>query len=457
MAIVNKLTRRNFLKTTGLALGTAGLTKLPISTARAAAPSSELRVLQIGVGGIGNMDRKRIVKHAKAKIVGLCDVNAQNLAKVSAQFPDAFTTKDYRKAFADHADEFDAVNVCTPDHTHAAPMLLSLAHDKHCYGQKPLVQQLEELSMLEQAAAAKPHLATQTGNQRMNNEGRQLAVEILSKDMLGPAVAAYVWTGSSRGSDKPVDMPAAAPVPDWLDWDLWLGPAEMQDYHERIVPALWRSWWDFGSAGLGDWGVHLLDVVMYSYPELVSPVMVRTDTPRAADWYHTTSCKSRMTYEVSSKRFKSASFVIHYNDSGVAPDMQSIGVGLDKPYKHCTALVCEAGTLLLEAGGNLTIWKNGKEVPLSELGKLPKPEPTDHWHAWIDQALGVKDHGKVWTPFDVGVRITEASILPVKASRFPGKALEWDRKKLAFINHQEATDTVVRRNYRDGFAPLKVG
>ncbi|MEO0476943.1 MAG: hypothetical protein AAF085_13375, partial [Planctomycetota bacterium] len=107
--------------------------------------------------------------------------------------------------------------------------------------------------------------------------------------------------------------------------------------------------------------------------------------------------------------------------------------------------------------GKLTIWKNGKEVPLSELGDLSKPAPTDHWHAWIDQALGKKDHGKVWTPFDVGVRITEASILPVKASRFPGKELEWSRKKLTFTNHQEATDTVVRRKYRDGFAPPKIG
>jgi predicted dehydrogenase len=454
---MNQITRRDFLKSTGYALGVAGVAGLMPSHAYSASASNELRVLQIGVGGIGNFDRRRIAKHPRVKIVGLCDVHAENLKKVAGEFPDAFTTGDYRIAFADHADKFDAVNVCTPDHTHAAPILLSLAHDKHCYGQKPLVHQLEELNMLEQAAAAKPHLATQTGNQRMNSEGRQLAVEVLSKDMLGPAITAHVWTGSSRGKAEPITKPAPVPVPDWLDWDLWLGPAEKQAYHEKIVPSFWRSWWDFGSAGLGDWGVHLLDVVMYSYPELTSPVTVRTETPRAADWYHTTACKSVMGYEVDSKRFKSTSFDLHYNDSGANPDLRSIGIGLDEVYKHCTALVCENGTLLLEAGGKLTIWNNGKEVPLSELGDLPKPKPTDHWHAWVDQALGKKDHGKVWTPFDVGVRITEASILPVKASRFPGQELEWNREKLVFTNHQEATDTVVRRKYRDGFAPPKVG
>ncbi|MEO0475812.1 MAG: Gfo/Idh/MocA family oxidoreductase [Planctomycetota bacterium] len=276
---MHNFTRRDFLKTTGLAMGAAGVAGLTTGVSQAAAPSKELRVLQIGVGGIGNMDRRRIMNHPNARIAGLCDVNAENLKKVAGEIPDAFTTKDYRKAFADHADEFDAVNVCTPDHTHAAPMLMALAYDKHCYGQKPLVQQLEELSLLEQAAAAKPHLATQTGNQRMNNEGRQLAVEILSKDMLGPATAAYVWTGASRGSAKPYEKPSLEAVPDWLDWDLWLGPAPVQDYRKRIVPSLWRSWWEFGSAGLGDWGVHLIDVVMYSYPELTSPVTVRTETP----------------------------------------------------------------------------------------------------------------------------------------------------------------------------------
>ena len=451
------LSRREMMKTTGAAIAAAGLgAQFGVSRTHAAEPLKELRILQVGVHGIANMDRNNILKHPKAKIVGLCDVNATNLDRMAKQLPDAFTVKDYRRAFADHADEFDAVNVCTPDHSHAMPILLSLKHDKHCYAQKPLVQQLEELVMLDEAQKAKPHLATQTGNQRMNSEGRRLAVEILKNNRLGQAVEVYAWTGTQRGSAKPIDKFAEIPVPDDLDWDLWQGPCEPKPLHNKCVPNLWRAWWDYGTGGLGDWGVHLLDIVMYSYPELVSPYSVVTHTPRAADWYHTTLCQATMCYQVDSDRFLFDRFPVHYNDSGMTPNLHAIGIPKDSLKANMTAVVCTEGTLLLTAGGDLTIYRKGKEVDLSEFSDVALPAPSNHWHAWIDQAMGVKDHGKVYTPFDVGVRITEAAILPGKASRFPSQELLWDRKNLVFTNHQEATDTVVRRKYRDGFAPPKV-
>ena len=188
---MHDLNRRDFVKTTAALLGAAAIPTLP-SIATAANPTAGkdvLRVLQVGVGGIGGMDRNAINRHPKAKIVGLCDVDQNPLDKVGKQFPDAFTETDYRKVFADRLDEFDAVNVCTPDHSHIAPMLLALANDKHCYGQKPLVQQLDEIVMLEKAVAAKPHLATNTGNQRMQNKNRRIAVDILGRGLLGKAIA----------------------------------------------------------------------------------------------------------------------------------------------------------------------------------------------------------------------------------------------------------------------------
>ena len=72
----------------------------------------------------------------------------------------------------------------------------------------------------------------------------------------------------------------------------------------------------------------------------------------------------------------------------------------------------------------------------------------------MDNIVGVKT--ELRTPFPDGVRITEAALLAVKASRFPGKELHWDKSKLAFTNHEEATKTIVRRDYREGFAPPKV-
>ncbi|MEY3024925.1 MAG: Glucose--fructose oxidoreductase precursor, partial [Planctomycetota bacterium] len=149
----------------------------------------KLQILQIGVGGsIAPYDRQQLESHPDVVFTGLCDVDANALANAAKDRPQAFTCKDYREAFDAHADKFDAVIVCTPDHNHALPMILALQNGKHCYGQKPLVQQLSEVAAIEAAAAANPRLVTQVGNQRMGKTGRQYAVEILEKDLLGKPV-----------------------------------------------------------------------------------------------------------------------------------------------------------------------------------------------------------------------------------------------------------------------------
>ena len=86
---------------------------------------------------------------------------------------------------------------------------------------------------------------------------------------------------------------------------------------------------------------------------------------------------------------------------------------------------------------------------------LPEFPPLNHWHAWVDNCLGKKT--ELRAPFKDAVRITEAALLAVKATRFPGQELRWDKSKLAFTNNEEATRTIVRRQYREGFAPPRVG
>ncbi|MFN3168029.1 MAG: Gfo/Idh/MocA family protein [Phycisphaeraceae bacterium] len=454
-------TRRDFVKTSAYTLGAVGLAGVPgVANALQQNPTAgkdKLRVVQIGVAGIGGLDMNQVNSHPNAEIVGLCDVDSNHLDKAKARFPDAFAEKDYRKIFADRKNDFDAVIVSTPDHHHAPMLLTALAHDKHVYGQKPLVQQLEELPMLERAIAAKPYLATQTGNQRMKEPGRRVAVEILQKGMLGKAVEAYVWAATRRGRHTSANQPEFKDPPAHLDWDLWLGPCKMQGYQDGKAHNHWRAWWDHGTAGLGDWGVHLLDILMYAYPELTSPMSVMTNTPRAADWYHTAHCQATLAYDVSgSDRFDNDFFAVHYSDSRLSPSMRALGVSAEKwADSNMTVVVCEEGTLTLDAGGkNAEVWRKGVSTPAWKVDGVSRPRPFNHWHVWVDKALGDQD-APVWTPFEQGIRITEAAVLPVKASRFPGQELMWDRKSLTFTNHQKATDTVVRRQYRDGFAPPK--
>ena len=85
---------------------------------------------------------------------------------------------------------------------------------------------------------------------------------------------------------------------------------------------------------------------------------------------------------------------------------------------------------------------------------LPPFPPLNHWHAWVDNCLGKTT--ELRSPFKDALRITEAVQLAVKASRFRGQELRWDKPSLSFTNHQQASETLVRRHYRDGFAPPPV-
>ncbi len=453
-------TRRDFMIVTGAAGLALAVPGLGAATTRRVQPDSTVNVLSIGVvGSIGATDRRQVAGHPAARIVGLCDVDANYLAQASEEHPDAFTCADYREAFATHADKFDAVIVSTPDHTHATIMLTALAHGKHVYGQKPLVHQLEELALIDQAMNARPDLVTQVGNQRMVFPGRRAAVEILRSGVLGKAIAGYAWVGSPGRNhyfnfDKVLGEPKAPPA--HLNWDLWLGPCEVAHYRDHLLPLVWRSWWDYGTGGLGDWGVHVLDVIFFGYDELTNPISVKTHAPNPADTFHPYPCRSTVTYAVDSDNFAGKFFPLYYSDRNQAPSRASLGLPAGKwAESNMTLVVCEGGVLVLSAGGKLEIWRDGEMTNGLEMPNLPEFGELNHWHAWVDNILGEKT--ELRTPFKDGVRITEAALLAVKATWFPGEELRWDRSKLAFTNHERATKQIVKRTYRDGFAPPTVG
>ena len=463
------LNRREFIRSSAVAGVTLSAGSL-LSAHRAAAASvsprriganEKLNVLCVGVvGTIGAKDRAETARHPNVRIAGLCDVDANYMARAAKDHPDAFQVKDYREAFDKHGDKFDAVIVATPDHTHCAIGTLALSKGKHLYGQKPLVHQLEELTLMRRAVEANPGLSTQMGNQRMAAPGRRAAVHVLKTGLLGKAKEAYVITSSglnNAGSyfNNREILPVETP-PGTLDWDLWQsGVIPQRDYRPGMAPAKWRAWWDYGSAGLGDWGCHLLDVLFYAYPDLDSPAMVKTEVkdPPTAD-FHARVCKAVMTYKLSSPAFAAGEFKIHYSDEGQMPDRAALNLPAGKwPDSNITCVVCEGGTLVLGAPGGLEVWRGGKNEDWTKLEGMPKFEKLNHWHAWIDTALGKKSEH--WSPFPVGLKITESTILGVKASRFPGEELHWDRAKLTFTNNAEATRTIVKREYRKGFEPVR--
>lgn len=450
--VSSPITRRTFLRNG--AILTAGVAALSPAARAQTNQNGKLRIFQIGVGGIGGLERSQLKDYAKAEFVGFCDVDRTELDKIGTQYPSAFKATDYREVFASRANQFDAVIVETPDFHHCPMMLTAMKHRKHIYGQKPLVQQLDELRLIKEGLAARPEIVTQMGNQRACIAGRMHAVEILRNNQLGRPVEAYVWTGGvERGhyfADPWSSYTAAKPLPDTLNWDLWRGPLSSEiPYSDDIAPRRWRAFWETGGGQLADWGCHLLDLIYFAY-DLPSPEAVLTHTVRAANTGHSAHNQSTITYPGGGK-FAREKFVVRYNDSALMPSFAALGLPPMKVDANHTMVVCTEGTLLLQADGKVTIFRNGKVVADEP---MPAITPRNHWKDWVDNCLG--DKKPLWTPFNIGVRITEPALLAVKATRFPGQELRWDSAAYRFTNHDQANKEILARQYRPGFEPPKV-
>lgn len=448
----SQVTRRSFLKSGAVAAVTLSSLS-PLARAQVN-KNSKLRIFQIGVGGIGGLERNGLKGHPMVEFAGFCDVDRRELDAIQKQFPSAWTVRDYREAFANRVGDFDAVIVETPDFHHAPMMLTALKHRKHLYGQKPLVHQLSELRLMRDALAARPGSVTQMGNQRACNTGRMQSVEILRRGQLGRPVEAYVWTGGiSKGhyfSDPWSAYTTGQAVPEYLDWNLWRGPINTDvPYSEDLAPRRWRSYWETGGGQLADWGCHLLDLLYFAY-DLPSPEAVLTHTSRPSNTGHTSHNQSTITYPGGGK-FAREKFVVHYNDTSLMPSFAALGLPAMKVDANHTMVVCEDGTLLLQADGKITIFRKGKVVTDEP---MPEVAPRNHWKDWADNCLGASK--PLWTPLTIGWRITEPALLAVKATRFPGEELRWDSTNFRFTNHEKANNEILTRTYRGGFAPPEV-
>lgn len=445
-----QFSRRKFLSTLGIAAAGSVAPTLGASANK----NSKLRLLQIGVGGIGGMDRGVLKRHPKVEIAGLCDINKKHLDKVAAEFPKAATYVDARDALSKDLDKYDGVIVCTPDHTHAVMALTAMAGDKHLYLQKPVVQQLDELRMLKKAVAAKPHLATQMGNQRSAIAGRKQATALIRSGALGKAISAWAWTGKVGMNhyfdhawlEKYYD---AQPIPDHINWDLWkhCSTADVP-YNHGIAHRKWRTYWEFGGGQLTDWCCHLLDV-FYHALDLDAPIAVQTNTPKPATEVGLSAYnQSRITFNKTALTV-GKHFVVHYNDHMIHPPSVETGLPLGKRFSHNhSIIVCEGGTLVLGAGGSMTIYQNGKKV---DNFPLPKVTPNNHWHDWVDNCFGAKN--QLLGELDLGARVTEAGLLATKAARYPNRELLWDSKASRFTNGEPLNKKLLKRNYRKGFEP----
>ncbi len=420
-------------------------------------PSERLNIAGIGVGGQGAGDLQAV---GSENIVALCDVDRRQAAETFKKYPGAKQYADFRVMLEKEDKNIDAVIVATPDHTHAVASMAAIKMGKHVFCEKPLTHSMDEARRIAEAAR-EAGVATQMGNQGHSGEGIRLICEWIWDGAIGPVREVHAWSTHPvwpQGLTRPTETP---PIPDTLDWDLWLGPAPWRPYHPSYLPMFWRAWWDFGTGGLGDMGCHNLDPVFWAL-KLGAPQTVEA------------SCSIFVSTVTWDKTFNTESYpqasIVRYT-FGARGDMPPVeltwydgGLMPERPDeledgRHMgdklggVIFVGEKGKLACGSYGN-----NPRLIPESRMRAYRRPERSiprsvGHHAEWVAACKGDKPAG---SNFDYAGPLTEMVLLGNIAVRMSlelqekGVKLAYDGPNMRITNLPEA-NKYLRRDYRAGW------
>ncbi|MHB8522497.1 MAG: Gfo/Idh/MocA family protein [Limisphaerales bacterium] len=443
------VSRRSFLARSSAAV--AAITIVPrqvLGGPGNTSPNDKLNLGVIGAGGRGADDLEELKSE---NIVALCDVDWERAAKTFERFPRATKYRDFR-VMLDKEKGIDAVLVATPDHFHAVASIAAIKLGKPVYCEKPLTRTVYEARAVANAARA-AKVATQMGNQGMAFEGNRLINEWIWDGAIGPVREVHVWSDRpthrgklpwwwAQGVDRPTETP---PVPATLDWDLWLGPAPARPYHSAYVPFKWRGWWDFGSGGLGDMGIHNLAPV-FSALKLGAPESVHASSTPVFKETVPVACTVHYQFPA---RGDLPPVKLHWYDGGILPPRpDELEADRDLDPEDGILFVGDKGKMLVEGWGG----ERPRLIPESrnkEYQRPPKtlPRSIGHHKEWIEAC---KTGSPTRSNFDFAGPLTEAVLLGSVCVRFGGAKLAWDSANQKVTNEPEA-NALLHYQYRDGW------
>jgi len=443
------LSRRNFLRGTGAFAAITFLPSRVLGRAGNASPNSKLNIAGIGIGGQGSWDLDQVKSE---NIVALCDVDWDYAAHTFKKFPDAKQYKDFREML-DKEKNIDAVVVATPDHNHAIVSIAAIKAGKHVYCEKPLTRTVFEARAVAKAAR-EAKVATQMGNQGMAFEGNRQINEWLEDGAIGKVHEVHVWSDRPthrgklplwwpQGIERPKDTPAC---PATMDWNLWLGPAPERPYHPAYAPFRWRGWWDFGSGGLGDMGIHNLAPV-FAALKLGAPESI---TASSTPIFPETVPVAAMVHYQFPARGDLPPVKLHWYDGGMLPERPA-EMADNQPLdpEDGIIFVGDKGKMLVKGWGG----EHPQLLPESREKSYKRPAPTlprsiGHHKEWIEACKG---NGTTRSNFDFAGPLTEAVLLGSVCIHNGGDKLLWDSANLKITNDPDA-NKLLHYEYRKGWS-----
>jgi predicted dehydrogenase len=361
--------------------------------------------------------------------------------KRSGQYSGCKAYSDFRELL-DKEKDVDAVVVGTTDNLHAAVAVAAMEKGKHVYCQKPMAHTIYEARRMAEVARQKG-VATQVAVNNAASEDTRLLCEWIADGAIGPVRQVHNWSSRPfwpQGLERPQ---ASQPVPEGLDWDLWLGPAPERPFHRAYLPFVWRGWFDFGCGALGDMGCYSFDTIFRAL-KLGAPTSVEASS---TERYAETLPRASLIHFHFPPRGDMPAVRLTWYDGGLKPPHPE-SLEDDQSLK-------EEGLLFVGDSGAILCGFNGRGLKLLPADKMktykrpPKtlPRSPGHQKEWLDACKGEKITPGANFAFS-GV-VTEALLLGNVALHM-GQRLQWDQAHLQIVGTASAQQ-YIRPDRRTGW------
>ena len=430
--------RRKFIRNSGSLLAGAALSPLLAGRLRAGiSPNDKLTVALIGCKGMGMYNLTDHLKQPGIECAALCDVDnnilqerAKTVVERTGRKPQLY--KDYRHIIDDSS--IDIVIIGTPDHWHCLPAVEACEAGKDVYVEKPLANSIGECQVMLEAAR-KYNRVVQVGQQQRSGQHWQDIVALVRSGKLGTIRKIKTWGyfGYGKGSPKVPD----SPVPDGVDYNMWLGPAPRHPFNRHRFHGSWRHFWDHGGGLLTDWGVHLLDIPLWAMQvKFPGSVMASGGIYAYADNAIETPDTLNVLYDYGS-------FTLEWDHAG------GLSKGLYGRH-YGVAFIGNNGTLVVNREGWEVIAESENNTDKTEVIPLQPADKASHEKHVQNFIECVKSRNRPICDIESGHQVALVAHMGNIAYR-TGSKLRWDEHKGKFADDKRAND-LIRPAYR---APWK--
>jgi predicted dehydrogenase len=353
---------------------------------------------------------------------------------------------DFRELLEKQKD-VDAVVVCTTDNLHAAVSIAAMKKGKHVFCQKPLTHTIYEARRMAEVAR-ETGVVTQIAVGNQASEATRLLCEWIWDGAIGPVREVHNWSNRPfwpQGIERPKET---QPVPEGLDWNLWLGPAPERGFNEAYLPFSWRGWSDFGCGALGDMGSYSYDTI-FRVLKLEAPESVEASS--SEKYAETYPLASIVRYNFAA-RGNMPPVKFNWYDGGLKPprpEELEENRSLKEQDKEGEGLlfVGDRGKILCGFNGS-----DPKLIPQSKMESYKQPAKTllrspGNEREWLNACKG--DKTKPGANFEFTGMVTETLLLGNVAS-MTGERLHWDRAGMSATN-SSAAQKLVKPERRKGW------